>query len=63
MEPSELKSIMSELRLTQREVAERLCVNIRTVRRWVSGEAIMKGSSKFALTLWRQAEKSGLNWR
>jgi DNA-binding transcriptional regulator YiaG len=49
MESSELKAIMHELRLTQRDVSEYLSVNIRTVRSWISGSKKMNGCAVVAL--------------
>lgn len=59
MQPEELKSIMTELDLNQREVSERLCVNIRTVRRWVSGEAKINGTATLALRALRIINELG----
>lgn len=49
MKPEELKSIISELDLTKRELAGKLCVNIRTMRRWLSGECVPNGTAVLAL--------------
>lgn len=61
MSKQELVEILSELKLTQRDVSEYLCVNIRTVRSWVSGSKKMNGCATVALRATRLLGRLAVN--
>lgn len=49
MTPARIQAIRAGLQLTQRELAERLYTDIRTVQRWLGGEVSPRGPAVRAL--------------
>ncbi len=52
MTPEKFRHVMRLLGLTQAATAELLQVDVRTVRRWVSGERKVPGPAIAALECW-----------
>lgn len=59
----ELKNIISELKLTQQEVANLLRVNIRTIGRWIENPSKITGPAKQTLLAWQKLNRYGWPWR
>jgi hypothetical protein len=47
--PDEVRAILRRLELTQRAAAELLCLDPRTIRRYVSGDTVMQFPVVFTL--------------
>jgi hypothetical protein len=62
MSPNEFATTMSELGLSQVDLARLLSVDPRTVRRWVADPAEITGPAEQALRAWRRLNKLGLPW-
>jgi len=63
MERSELRAVLSELGLTQSEVAALLSVDERTVRRWADDPVRIPGPAEQALRAWLRLHRLGLAWK
>lgn len=62
MSPKELHDTLSELGLSQVDMARLLSVDARTVRRWVANPEEITGPTTQALRAWRRLNQLGLAW-
>ena len=56
MSPKQLRAALRQLDINQLELARRLDVDGRTVRRWVSGGASIPGPVRAALHSWQHLD-------
>lgn len=57
-----LSNTLNSLGLSQVDAARLLCVDPRTVRRWVENPAEISGPAEQALRAWHRLHKYGLPW-
>lgn len=59
----DLSKILEELGITRMELSDLMCVNIRTVNRWVETPQEITGPATQALLAWKKLKKLGMSWR
>lgn len=59
---SEFAILMDNLKLTQAEAGKYLSVDIRSIRRWVTGDVFTPKAALYALRAWIKLRDLGLAW-
>jgi hypothetical protein len=55
--------ILELLNITQDELANLLCINVRTVRRWIKNAEKITGPAQQAMRAWLKLHTIGMSWR